>query len=78
MNLYKYVTEEVKKPHIVDGSKWDSDNNVVSLLLTNTIDDAILPQFILYESAKNIWDATSFMYSQKENKAQAFELQTRA
>jgi Retrotransposon gag protein len=76
--VYKYVSEEVKKPDIVEGSKWDSDNNVVSLLLTNVMDDAILPQFILYESAKEIWDAASFMYSQKENKAQAFELQTRA
>jgi hypothetical protein len=46
--------------------------------LTNAMDDAILPQFILYESSKEIWDAASFMYSQKENKAPAFELQTRA
>jgi hypothetical protein len=40
--LYKYVTEELKKLDIVEGSKWDSDNNVVSLLLTNAMDDAIL------------------------------------
>jgi hypothetical protein len=72
--LHKYVTEESKKLGTVEDSKWDLDDNVVSLLLTN----AILPQFILYESAKEIWDASSFMYSQKENKALAFELQTRA
>jgi hypothetical protein len=76
--LHKYVTEESKKSGTVEDSKRDLDDNVVSLLLTNAMDDAILPQFILYESAKEIWDAALFMYSQKENKARDFELHTRA
>jgi hypothetical protein len=52
--LHKYVTKESKKSGTVKDSKWDLDDNVVSLLLTNVMDDAILPQFILYESAKEI------------------------
>jgi hypothetical protein len=41
-SLHKYVTEEFKKPATDKDSKWDLDDNVVSLLLTNVMDDAIL------------------------------------
>ncbi|GAV88543.1 UBN2_3 domain-containing protein, partial [Cephalotus follicularis] len=54
--------------------KWLSEDAFVMSWLLHYIEPALSPQYMMMESAKDIWDAISRQYSQKNNYAQAYEI----
>ncbi|GAV87024.1 LOW QUALITY PROTEIN: UBN2_3 domain-containing protein, partial [Cephalotus follicularis] len=53
---------------------WLSKDALVMSWLLHSIEPALSPQYMMIESAKDIWDAISRQYSQKNNYAQAYEI----
>ncbi|GAV72596.1 UBN2_3 domain-containing protein, partial [Cephalotus follicularis] len=53
---------------------WLSEDALVMSWLLHSIEPALSPQYMMMESAKDIWDAISRQYSQKNKYAQAYEI----
>ncbi|GAV82002.1 UBN2_3 domain-containing protein [Cephalotus follicularis] len=73
--LAGYLTGTTTRPVKVDDKeKWLSEDALVMSWLLHSIEPALSPQYMMMESAKDIWDAISRQYSQKNNYAQAYEI----
>ncbi|KZV41946.1 hypothetical protein F511_32079 [Dorcoceras hygrometricum] len=55
---------------------WKAKNNMVMLCLINSMTPEIDENFLLYPTAKDIWDATREAYSCKDNSAELFAIET--
>ncbi|GAV83732.1 UBN2_3 domain-containing protein [Cephalotus follicularis] len=73
--LAGYLTGTTTRPiQADDEEKGLSEDALVMSWLLHSIEPAISPQYMMMESAKDIWDAISRQYSQKNNYAQAYEI----
>lgn len=75
-----YLTGETKEPPSTDptqGKKWKSENSMVMAWLVNSMQPAIGKTYLFLPTAKDVWDAVRETYSDMENSAQIFEIQTR-
>ncbi|GAV88442.1 UBN2_3 domain-containing protein, partial [Cephalotus follicularis] len=73
--LAGYLTGTTTRPvQADDEEKWLSEAALVMSWLLHSIEHALSPQYMMMESAKDIWDAISRQYSQKNNYAQAYEI----
>ncbi|KZV35236.1 hypothetical protein F511_09469 [Dorcoceras hygrometricum] len=55
---------------------WKADNNMVMSWLINSTTPEIGENFLLYDTAKDIWDAAPEAYSCKDNSAELFAIET--
>lgn len=55
--------------------EWKTENNMVISWLINSMNNDIGENFLLYETAKEIWDAAIGMYLDNENTAELFEIE---
>ncbi|GAV83559.1 UBN2_3 domain-containing protein [Cephalotus follicularis] len=73
--LVGYLTGTTTRPVKADDEeKWLSEDALVLSWLLHSIEPALNAQYMMMESAKDIWDAISRQYSQKNNYAQAYEI----
>ena len=54
---------------------WKAENSMVMSWLINSMNNDIGENFLLYENAKDIWDAAKEAYSANENTAALFEIE---
>lgn len=55
--------------------KWKAENNMVMSWLINSTNNDIGENFLLYKTAKEIWDAVRETYSDNENTTKLFEVE---
>ncbi|XP_022847489.1 uncharacterized protein LOC111370002 [Olea europaea var. sylvestris] len=55
---------------------WKLENNMVMSWLINSMTKEIGENFLLYNTAKEIWDAAKEIYSSNENISESFEIET--
>ncbi|GAV59563.1 UBN2_3 domain-containing protein [Cephalotus follicularis] len=73
--LVGYLTGTTTRPVKADDEeKWLYEDALVMFWLLHSIEPALSPQYMMMESAKDMWDAISRQYSQKNNYAQAYEI----
>ncbi|GAV87232.1 UBN2_3 domain-containing protein [Cephalotus follicularis] len=73
--LVGYLTGTTTRPVKTDDkNKWLSEDALVMSCLLHYTEPTISPQYMMMESAKDIWDTISRQYSQKNNYAQAYEI----
>ncbi|KAH9678967.1 retrovirus-related pol polyprotein from transposon RE1 [Citrus sinensis] len=67
----EYLTGEIEIPEKGDPKYrlWKSDNNMIMSWLINSMNNDIGENFLLYGTAKEIWDAAKETYSSSENTA---------
>lgn len=58
-------------------SSWDMNNSLVMSWLIHSMDSCIGELYLLYSTAKAIWDAVNLAYSDLEDSSQMFSLRTR-
>ncbi|KAL4378943.1 hypothetical protein GQ457_02G009710 [Hibiscus cannabinus] len=75
-----YITGQVEKPNSTDPGyeKWIQENSMVMSWLTNTMTPSIGGNFLLYTTAKDIWDAAKETYSNSDNVAELFRIECQA
>ena len=64
-----YLTRNIIKldKKCVDYQIWKRDNNHVMSLLVNSMEPCIGENFLKYETATEVWEATKDTYSHKDN-----------
>ncbi|KAL4297144.1 hypothetical protein GQ457_12G028170 [Hibiscus cannabinus] len=69
-----------QKPNSTDPGyeKWIQENSMVMSWLTNTMTPSIGGNFLLYTTAKDIWDAAKETYSNSDNVAELFRIECQA
>lgn len=74
----EYLTGEIEIPEKGDPKYrlWKSDNNMIMSWLINSMNNDIGENFLLYGTAKEIWDAAKETYSSSENTAELFQIET--
>ncbi|KAL5540397.1 hypothetical protein UlMin_042420 [Ulmus minor] len=68
----------VAVPHAKEDPKfkrWKAENNMVMSWLINSMNNDIGENFLLYETANEIWDAARETYSDNENTSELFEIE---
>ena len=55
---------------------WNAANNMVMSWLINSMNNEIGENFLLYSTAKEIWDAAKETYSSSENTSELFEVES--
>nr|GMD69793.1 Retrovirus-related Pol polyprotein from transposon RE1 [Ipomoea batatas] len=75
----EYLTGEVLKPAETDATyrQWKSENHMVMSWLINSMLPGIGENFLLYHTAKEIWDGARDTYSSSENTSELFEIETK-
>nr|GME06576.1 Retrovirus-related Pol polyprotein from transposon RE1 [Ipomoea batatas] len=75
----EYLTGEVLKPEETDATyrQWKSENHMVMSWLINSMLPGIGENFLLYHTAKEIWDGARDTYSSSENTSELFEIETK-
>ncbi|KAL6333893.1 hypothetical protein AAG906_039303 [Vitis piasezkii] len=75
-----YLDGTIKKPSTDDPSypSWEAQNSMVMAWLIHSMEDNIAETYILFPTAKRIWDAVTLAYSDLENSFQMFELCNKA
>ena len=70
----EYLTDEIEIPEKGDPKYrlWKSDNNMIMSWLINSMNNDIGENFLLYGTAKEIWDAAKETYSSSKNTAELF------
>ena len=66
------------KPGDSQYPSWDIQNSMVMLWLINSMEDLIVEIYVLYPTAKAIWDVVRLAYSDLEYSLQTFDLCTRS
>lgn len=71
-----YVTGVPVSPKLGDPKfkTWKAKNNMVMSWLINSMVNEIREIFLLYGTAKEIWDAAKEIYSSNENTSELFEI----
>lgn len=72
-----FITGEARKPEITEKSykTWEIDNSKVMSWLINSMTPEIGEDFLLYETAEEIWAAVKETYSNKDNVSELFRLE---
>jgi gag-polypeptide of LTR copia-type len=81
--LTGYITGIVKRPEatiekMVELQKWEADDGQVMSWLINSMEVRLQNQFMMLDTALQVWDRAAEMYSQKGNHGQVYHLQTKA
>ena len=73
-----YLTGEVTIPEREDPKfkVWKSENNMIMSWLINSMINEIGENFLLYGTAKEIWDAAKETYSSSENTSELFSVES--
>ncbi|XP_020577062.1 uncharacterized protein LOC110022451 [Phalaenopsis equestris] len=73
-----YLSGDARAPMITDPSykTWKSENNMVMAWLINSMTLNIGENFLLYGTAKEIWDAARETYSSADNTSKLFVVET--
>lgn len=73
-----YLTGAAPKPDPEDSKYkvWKAENNMVMSWLINSMTNEVGDNFILYETAQQIWEAAKETYSDTEDTAEAFEIES--
>ena len=66
------------KPGDSQYASWDIQNSMVMLWLINSMEDIIVEIYVLYPTAKAIWDVVRLAYSDLEYSLQTFDLRKRS
>ncbi|KAI5388231.1 hypothetical protein KIW84_074065 [Lathyrus oleraceus] len=71
-----YITSDKKQPDKAgaDYDTWDAENSMVMTWLVNSIDEEIGANYLCYDTAKELWECVSQMYSDLENQSQIYKL----
>lgn len=75
-----YLDGKIPMPKETDPSypEWEAQNSMVMAWLIHSMEDNIADTYILFPTAKRIWDAVTLAYSDLKNSSQVFELRNRA
>ena len=75
-----YLDGTIKKPSTDDPSypSWEAQNSMVMAWLIHSMEDNIADTYILFPTAKRIWNAVTLAYSDLKNSSQMFELRNKA
>lgn len=73
-----YLTGVTTAPKKEDSSfkTWKTENNMVMSWLINSMTNEIGETFLLFGTAKEIWDAAREIYSSNENTSELFEIES--
>ena len=76
---YEYLTDEISISEKSDPKYriWKTENHMVMSWLINSMTTEVGENFLLYKTAKEIWDAARETYSSSENTSELFEVETR-
>ncbi|KAL5812186.1 hypothetical protein ACOSQ3_027136 [Xanthoceras sorbifolium] len=74
----EYLTRNIAKPAKDSAGfrKWLIDNNLVMSWLLNYMTNDISENFLLYETAQEIWDAIKETFSTYDNTSKLFVVQS--
>ena len=74
----EYLTENISKPDSTSAEykTWRAENNMVMSWLINSMTTEIGENFLLYTTAKDIWDAARETFSSSENTAELFQVES--
>jgi len=61
---------------IVDYQRWEAENSINMAWLINSMEPKIGRTYLLYKTAKEVWDAVQEIYSDFENTVQCFEIRS--
>ena len=77
---YGYLDGSIPQPASTDPSfsTWEIQNSLVMSWLILSMDDSIAEVYLLYPTAKAIWDAVTLAYSDLTDSSQMFALRNRA
>ena len=77
---FGYLDGSIAKPSLDNPSfqTWDIQNSMVMAWLVHSMEDSIGETYLFYLTAKGIWDAIHFAYSDYDDTSQVFELRNRA
>ena len=72
-----YLTGEIEIPKKEDlkFKQWKIDSHMIMSWLINPMNNDIGENFLLYGTAKEIWDATRETYSSSENTLELFHIE---
>ncbi|KAL3530599.1 hypothetical protein ACH5RR_009921 [Cinchona calisaya] len=74
----EYLTGEIVPPKADDPNyrAWKVQNNLIMSWLVNSTTNDIGENFLLYDTAQEIWEAAKELYSSKENTSKIFEIES--
>lgn len=74
-----HLNGEVQAPATTDPKyrQWRSENSMVTVLLINSMEQAVGKPFIFLPKAQDVWEAVRETYLDLDNHSQLFELNTR-
>ena len=77
---YCYLDGSIPQPSSTDPSysTWEIKNSLVMSWLIMSMDDSMSEVYLLYPTAKAIWDAVTLPYSDLTDSSQVFALRNRA
>ena len=73
----EYLTGEIETPKSDDPKykTWKADNHMIKSWLINSMNNDIGENFLLYPTAKELWDAVKESYSSSKNTSELFEIE---
>ena len=73
----EYLAGEIEIPKKEDPKfkQWKIDNHMIMSWLINSMNNDIGENFLLYGTAKEIWDAAQETYSSSENNSELFHIE---
>ena len=73
---FGYLDGSISQPEPTDPSfpVWDINNSMVMSWILNSMDNSIVEIYLLYPTAKAIWDAVMVAYFDLEDSSQMFHL----
>ena len=74
-----YINDELTQPSPTNPSfrKWHTDNAIVKGWLINSMDPALIDNFIRFPTAKLVWDSTATTYFDGGDTSQVYDLRRR-
>ena len=74
-----HLTGEISTPETTDPKfrAWKTDDHLVMSWLINSMTTEVGENFLLFRTAKEIWEAARETYSSTENSSELFEIETR-
>ncbi|RVW53455.1 hypothetical protein CK203_083782 [Vitis vinifera] len=74
----EYLTGEAAMPETTEPGfrKWKIENNMIMSWLINSMNNDIGENFLLFGTAKDIWDAAKETYSSSENTSELFQVES--
>ena len=74
----EYLTGEAAMPETTEPGfrKWKIENSMIMSWLINSMNNDIGENFLLFGTAKDIWDAAKETYSSSENTSELFQVES--